>query len=171
MQGTSDQLLFSYTGTLDSGRTESLVDDWEQRAAHASLPVAASRKLSRILIEVLQNVYKYGCPASGGVPVIDLKCFSSGDTLILSSSNLLESSDMARITAEVNRLQELHPDQITDTYRKMLASGHQNTKGGMGLGLIDMYRKSGHLPVVEFKPAKDTRLWKYTLKLTINMTL
>jgi hypothetical protein len=171
MQESKVNVIFSFVGPLDDQCAEGLVTEWEHRALAASISPVKVRKVARILVEMLQNVRKYAYRPENRPPHIDLICIPSADSILVKSSNLVSLMDKERLEADAAFLVSLPPDDIKEHYRRMLLTGVQNEKGGAGLGMLDMYRKSGNLPHISFAPSDIPDVWHYTLSINIKLEI
>jgi hypothetical protein len=171
MNAAPAHILFEFHGPVTDDEMLSIIEQWQKRAQSAALSASVIRKLIRIMVESLQNAAKYGLREEGKVPEVSLTCESYGDLWVLTVSNKLETPDKMRIEKDLKALSGFDANQIAQSYRMMLEKGEQNAKGGIGLGLIDIYRKSGHLPEAVFNPTDQPQVWNYSLIIKMNIAI
>lgn len=60
------------------------------------------------------------------------------------SANFIKIERLKVFTDYIDHTNSLGPNELKALYRKVLANNHYSEKGGGGLGIINMIRKSGN---------------------------
>jgi len=100
------------------------------------------RKMSFLLVECFQNILRYSENSSEksngyfSFRIVD-------DAFVINSINLIKTEDVPSLIQRVTEINLLNQTELKDLYIKRLESGEFNEKGGAGLGLIEIARKSG----------------------------
>jgi hypothetical protein len=118
------------------------------------IDLSSFRKKSSFLIgESFQNIVKHGIKEKQ--PLSKLKYnkdfFKIGihdDRIVISSGNVINSKNVPNIKEKIDHINSLSDKELKALKQKVLEFGEVSEKGGAGLGLIEMVRKSG-LPLIE----------------------
>jgi hypothetical protein len=74
-----------------------------------------------------------------------------GDSYYIGSSNLIENKKVASLNSQLENINTLNKEELALLHRELLSHNDYTTKGGVGLGLIEMARKSGHRLSYQFE--------------------
>jgi len=102
------------------------------------------RKLYHVLVETLQNLNKHSDWLSdkrnigSGLFVIGKK----NDTYYIITSNKVTNEKKVVLEEQMNSIMGATSEDLNDMYKKQLRDGKLSSKGGAGLGLIDIARKA-----------------------------
>ncbi|MFO7818867.1 MAG: SiaB family protein kinase [Halanaerobacter sp.] len=125
-----------------------------------------------IFIEQTQNVKNYAFDFKDGKKK---KILDSGIIIIgekdgkyfICSGNLVQERDMSELKERLNNLQESNDRDLKKLYKERLrADMSRDSKGGAGLGLIEMARKASEKIDYEFI-AREDDYYFYTLTVII----
>ncbi len=139
-----DNIIVSYIGTINEDKLEDIFNEIEQKINSFSLQI--KRKIFFISIELLQNIYHHSLLEANEK---DKVCFfvlsisNDKKQIKISSGNLTSKKQYDEITNRIDKLNLLSKKDIKDLYKKILSNNKFSEKGGGGLGLIDIRRKSG----------------------------
>lgn len=162
-----NELLLMYRDTIDQTATENLL-----AIAEVKMNVGNKKKLKRklfnILIECLQNVVKH----SDALHIEDYRKASlfilgrNKETYFVVCGNVIGNDRVATLKKKIDDVNKLNEKELKDQYGKIITENELSEKGGAGLGLIEMCRKSGHKIDYSFK-LLDKEYSYFTLKLKI----
>ncbi|PLX11621.1 MAG: hypothetical protein C0594_03385, partial [Marinilabiliales bacterium] len=77
------------------------------------------------------------------------------------TGNLVENTNIPPIEKLLKKINSLEKDELKKYYKEVLLEGEISDKGGAGLGLIDMARKSGNKLSYDFKNVSDDLSYFY----------
>lgn len=104
------------------------------------------KRLSFFIAESFQNIVRHGQPQDGRTNSTmkpgTYGITRSNDSITLHSSNLISEEDAYRLDHQLKGLSLLSADELKALYMNVLTENEMNAKGGAGLGLIEMVRKS-----------------------------
>lgn len=149
------RLLFAYNGAMNEQITEGIIGLSEHTvAAHTDL-AGANRKLSFLLVECFQNILRH---RSKNKPQEVAEHFNEGmfsfrsfdRSFFINSINRIDAADRERLTETVEKINRLSKDELKQLYRDRLKHTELSERGGAGLGLIELARKSGQPIQYEF---------------------
>ncbi|MCB0762946.1 MAG: SiaB family protein kinase [Flavobacteriales bacterium] len=147
------QLSLSYRGPFVDELTARIVDISENTIAdNLGLP-RINRKVSFLLVECFQNIIKHG-ESNDADHLKDEGMFNFknvGNAYIINSINFVRNDHVPQLTEMVERINSLNKDELKELYKQQLQENELSDKGGAGLGLIEMARKSGQKIVYRFE--------------------
>jgi hypothetical protein len=104
------------------------------------------KRVSFLLAECFQNVIRHGegsysgqefDPSRGFFMTRNVQGFYN-----ITSGNLIEKILVEKLKGQLEQVNKLNTEELKALYRKVITEGEMSSKGGAGLGLIDMARKS-----------------------------
>ena len=78
-----------------------------------------------------------------------------------------DGSGVQSLQSKIDKVNSLSKEELAVYYREVLSSNELSEKGGAGLGIIDLARKSGNKIAYEFN-AVDGNFTFFTLIVTID---
>jgi Family of unknown function (DUF6272) len=134
---------FSYRGTFVDKFTNSILDISEGALSGNTKGSGMNRKLSFLLVECFQNLLKHG-ESDSNLETDGLFSFTNmKESFVINSINYIHQEEKARLKELVDHINSLDTKELKDLYMRQLNSGGMSAKGGAGLGLIELSRKSG----------------------------
>jgi len=158
-----DNLNYIYRGVFTANITDNILALAESNLVKKEDPRALKRKVYNVMVEGLQNITKHQADIdvdvenNYGVFVLkkeNLKYF-------ITTGNLIENENIPGLTEQIEQVNKLDADELKAYHRKVLVDGKISNKGGAGLGLIDMARKSGNKLLYAFELVDDKYSYFY----------
>lgn len=131
--------------------------------------VTTRRRIYHVLIETLQNMTRHSDEFTQ--EVVGKGLFLIGkklDTYYVITSNRISADKKDKLEAMLNMVNAATRNELKDMYRKQIREGKLSAKGGAGLGLIDMARKTTGKLDFEFIPFQDDNSYLFVLKVEIS---
>ena len=131
-----------------------------------------SKKFFHILIESLQNIFHHQATMPSGlsnanVALTGFIITSEGDSSYsIITGNYILNKDIGSLKKRLDEVNSLSPEALRNHYQKTLAGNEFSEKGGAGLGIIEMARKSGNKLDYEFTNINDEYSF-FSLAITI----
>lgn len=135
-------LIFSHFGNFDESKVEWIVNTVKNRIIDSGSEHKNLKKLCRILIEIIQNISIHGQKDVDGKQNAFLIVSKTKGVYTIFSGNLIKLELMDDMKSKMQLLSSLNTDEIDDLYIKTLSNDSFSQKGGAGLGLLTMVRKS-----------------------------
>jgi len=126
---------------------------------------SVKKKLSFLMIEVFQNIIRHGDQNNSYNDFFGVR--SIEDVLHILSSNLVDEKAHSFLNSKLKKINNLNTDQLKELYQEILQSGQFSEKGGAGLGLIDMARKSGN-PIQHCFEALENNTFQFNYQLDLS---
>lgn len=133
-----NDFVFTYRGLFLKHLTARLVEIGES----INNKGIVKRKMSFLLVECFQNILRYSENASANSNGYFSFRILNG-TFIINSINLVKTKDIPELIQRVTEVNLLNQKELKKVYLQRLETGQFNEKGGAGLGLIEIARKSG----------------------------
>jgi anti-sigma regulatory factor (Ser/Thr protein kinase) len=143
----NDNLSFIYQGSFNDEITERIIDISETSISSKQEQTKMGNKVSFLLAECFQNVIRHGeNPSLRKLTSETAGIFITrniGKSYYISSANLIENKDVEGLKSKLEHINNLTPEELKAMYLNVLSDSEFSSKGGAGLGLIEMARKSG----------------------------
>ena len=148
-----DNLNYIYRGVFTAKITDNILALAESNLVKKEDPRALKRKVYNVMVEGLQNITKHQADIDEDVEnnngVFVLK--KEYAKYFITTGNLIENDNIDGLTEQIEQVNKLDKDGLKAYHRKVLIDGKISSKGGAGLGLIDMARKSGNKLLYAFE--------------------
>lgn len=143
-------LLLSYQGNITSDVINTILEQIESKLDSANEDNKLRKKLYNVLVEALQNLYHHVEDLPDGIYEDIRNKF--GSIIInkietgykISSGNFISSNRIKMLKDKLDKINSLTQDELKDMYKFILNHQKLTAKGGGGLGLVDIARKTGN---------------------------
>jgi len=161
-----ERLMFIYRGLVTGENSVPLMMLIDRAMEISDYGITGRKRLFMFVVENLQNLAKHtDFPDMAGMSVVVYSKAESGYTV--TTGNIISSHNVEDLRKRLNEINKLEPDEIRKVYRKMLGSTALSNKGGAGLGLIEMARKTGNKLDFDFLKLDDDKSY-FILSKTVN---
>lgn len=142
-----DRLAFLYSGSFHDEHTARLIALQEEFLEQEGAARTMRGKLAFIMVEAYQNIVRHRVQDStirdgAGRSVFLLR--SSKGAHEVTAINALPRTEVPRLEAAIQRLSGMDLQQMKQVFLRGLQSEERSDRGGAGLGLIEMARRSGN---------------------------
>jgi len=152
------ELSYSYRGDFNQKLTDSILALSETNMEASNEPLKNRKKVYFIMVESLQNITRH---QDGEVLEGFFSIHKSQSGFLITSGNVVENIHVASLTEKLEKVNSMNPEQLKEYYFEVLNAGGFSEKGGAGLGLIEMVRKSGNKLSYDFTKVNDTHSYFY----------
>lgn len=131
---------------------------------------SVKRKVFHVMVECLQNMTKHSDDydeddrIGNGLFIVGKK---DGFWNVITANKILNSR-IDELKNSIDYINSLSKDELNALYKKQIREGSLSDKGGAGLGLIDIVRKTGRKLDYQFLPLEDTKNYFFLLKVRIS---
>ncbi|MFH2141824.1 MAG: SiaB family protein kinase [Bacteroidota bacterium] len=150
MKLRNDNLSLLYQGVMDDSLTDKIIRLSESSFESLLTPQKVSNKISFIMFECFQNIIRHGHDKDYQGNFFMTRALPS--VTYISSANFIENKHIENIKDAIVNLNKLDKNELKELYINNLSGGELSKKGGAGLGLIEMARKSGNKLDFDFIP-------------------
>jgi len=148
-----ENLHLAYQGEFNVEITDRLLELSEKNISYSDLEKKIKKRVYHIMVECLQNICKHQDKkrdiSTGRAGIFMISKFD--DQYSITSGNLIESKSIGILKDKLNNINSLGKEDLKELYRKILEDGEFTKKGGAGLGLMDIARKSGKKLAFDFE--------------------
>ena len=148
-----NNLNYIYRGAFSSNITDNILSLAETNLVKKDDPRMLRRKVYNVMVEGLQNITKHQANLNvdnkKNYGVFVLK--KEHDKYFITTGNLIKNSEIDNLSKQIDQVNSLDKEGLTAYHREVLLHGKISDKGGAGLGLIDMARKSGNKLLYAFE--------------------
>jgi hypothetical protein len=146
-----ERLLFVYRGEITDRNSLPLLTLLENEMMDDSYGFVGRKRLFMYVLESLQNIVKHG--DRSGHSGMSLVAYSkTDDGYTITTGNVIASGQINDLKMKLDRVNELDIEEIKSLYRQILDTSEFSSKGGAGLGLIEMAIKTGNRLDYDFVP-------------------
>lgn len=157
-----------YKGTLSHQTMKFFTKMAEEKISLRCNDISVKRKVFHVMVEMLQNVTKHSeyhdeKGSGNGIFVIGER----EDYYYVITGNVVKSTIVRDLEDEIEMLNGLDKESLNELHKNKIQSGGLSLKGGAGLGLIDIIRKTGEKYAYQFLRL-DENYHFFVLKATIS---
>lgn len=143
-----EDLVYVYRGVFSQLITDSIIALTENNLTSVGESQKLKKRVFSIMVECLQNITRHQYIDGRE----DLTADQSGMFIIcnrdksyqMTSGNVVNNDAIPHLKCLLDKVNSLDKDSLKEYYKKVLEDGSISSKGGAGLGLIEMARKSGN---------------------------
>jgi hypothetical protein len=155
----SKNIVLAYKGNISEELFNSLLQIAESKLGKIELKYKTRKKIFNILVEILQNVFHHIDGEEGDdnqdlLSIVFLLSKYDSDYKIITGNHILQSK-VDELKSRIDFINTMNEEELRSVYRQNLYDGDVSEKGGAGLGIIDIARRSGEKIVYNFKKVDD----------------
>jgi len=165
LAGPGAIVVFEHRGEVDHSVVERLLAMAESASLAANDAVSLRKRLFNVLVEGLENIHHHVEETSRASAFAMLTDTPKGYRLVL--GNNMPVAMGALLGHRVGILNEMDDADLKEHYLKLLANEGRTERGGAGLGLLTMARKSSRPILAHIRPDRDGTVF-FALELTVS---
>ena len=156
-----DKVLLAFKGTVTSDLLSSVFQIMESKMEDLNDSPATKKKVFNVLVECLQNLYHHIDDfdnenviyedSKGDKKSAIFSISRHEDHYNIVTGNFIYPKNVPEISSKIKYINSLDRDQLKAYYKEILGNGKLSKKGGGGLGLIDIAKKSRNKLGYSFK--------------------
>jgi len=132
--------VFEHSGLVDHATVQRSLDAAEQASQMANDPTAIRKRLMNVLVEALENMLHHTVPHQQEACFATLLSAPQGYRLVL--GNPVPLTTAALLMHRVGVLNEMDDVELKAHHLMLLTNTSRTERGGAGLGLVTMARRS-----------------------------
>lgn len=141
--------ILTYQGPLSFSTIDWLLSEFKMAVQVHDISFKTYKKMISIMIEALENITKYsdqvmckGDHKSRFCPSFQINHNSSKIELI--TRNPIKKKDVDSLRTKIDYVNNHSKDELIELYRSTITNGEFSSRGGAGLGLIEMAKSTGN---------------------------
>lgn len=157
-----DDVLIAYKGDVSSDLISNVLEVVESRMDEVDESSKIRKKVYNVLVESLQNLYHH----IDNLPPELQKEFNEKFGILvvsradskykISTGNFIETDKIGALKNKIDKINSMDAEELKDMYKFILNHQRLSEKGGGGLGLVDIARKTGNKLNYNFNSYNDT---------------
>ncbi len=166
------QTILSFDGDIDDTIIQDAFEITEKNFDNHSIPTNIRKKIFGVVVESLQNLYHHlDAPPSSANKGKKWAAFilsKSENSFQIKTKNFLDINNHLPLRMRMEQINTLEKDDLKSLYKLILSNQKFSEKGGGGLGLVEMVRRSGNKIDYEFEKYDNNFLLLY-LFIQVNL--
>lgn len=165
-----DEIIMEFKGEITPELITNLLDVAESKLDDIATPSKIRKKIYNSLVEGLQNLFHHSCKkAIDNMPEIfgAVLLLKHGESFSLTLGNYTHKDNEQFLIDRLEQINSLSKDELKQLYKMILSNKEFSEKGGGGLGMIDIARKTGSKYEYNFHAVNDDYIF-FELKVSIN---
>ncbi|MDR0941052.1 MAG: SiaB family protein kinase [Bacteroidales bacterium] len=157
----SNNLCYIYRGCFTQKISDNIISIAEQTLDASQTSPYVRKRLFAVLVECLQNILRHQLTVESQEFQSDsphsgmLVAQKKDDFYQITSSNVIEATLVPTLRNLLEKINSLNQKELKQFYLEVLNNSTVSDKGGAGLGLIDIARKSNSELFYEFQPLNE----------------
>ncbi|MBA7529088.1 hypothetical protein ES705_21280 [subsurface metagenome] len=155
-------ILLAYKGSITSELINEVLEAVEDKLESGGEEGQTRKKLYNVLVESLQNLYHHIEETHEGINedldpkfgILVIEKNKNGDYRV-TTGNFLIATKTKLLKEKIDKINSLTRDELKDMYKFILNHQRISAKGGGGLGLVDIARKTGKKMIYNFYPYNE----------------
>ncbi|MBN1951739.1 MAG: SiaB family protein kinase [Bacteroidales bacterium] len=150
-------VILAYKGSITSELINEVLEAVEGKLEDGNEDGKTRKKLYNVLVESLQNLYHHIEETHEGIDedldpkfgILVIEKDSDGDYKVI-TGNFVSVVKTKFLKEKIDKINSLSKDELKDMYKFILNHQKISAKGGGGLGLVDIARKTGKKMLYNF---------------------
>ena len=142
---SAPHILYFYQGIIDETITNKVTEVAEKHFQLNETPLERRKKFMLIMVECVQNVYHHQLKPNDGGAFFEsgiLVSYNDDYNYRIVSGNYVKKDVVEILKNRIDLLNNMTAEQLRSYYQESLSKAELSEKGGAGLGILDMARKS-----------------------------
>jgi hypothetical protein len=162
----NEQMNFLYTGNFSDLHTDHFIELNSQQVENVDGSKMLQRKAAFLIAECFQNVVRHS-DLTNKEAYFHIK--NNFGVFSLTSGNTIQNNIVSALKGQLEQLNKLTSEELREVYRQTLEDTSFSNKGGAGLGLIEMARKTKNKLSFRFSRINAIKSYFY-FQLLLNST-
>lgn len=159
-----DNLNYIYRGLFTQNITDSILSLTESNLEKVGESNKIKKRVFTIMVEGLQNITRHQEVSDAETMTDEAGLFlmqDKDDRYFITTGNPIDKRNINKLTEQIDKINSLDTDELKEFYKQVLNDNIISDKGGAGLGLIEMARKSGNKLAYDFVDLSENYSYFY----------
>ena len=150
------ELLLAYRDEIEEHTVQQLLSITELKLVQSGEDKKLRKRVFNILVECLQNIVNHGEIEDSEKEAASLLLIGrhKGNFFIV-TGNRIKNEKIEALEAKIKEINGWDHSEMRDIYSTKLGKSEYSAKGGAGLGLMDIYKRSGRKLKHNIEPIDD----------------
>lgn len=145
------KVILAYEGEFNEEITKSVLTMAERNLDSLGDEMSVKKKVFNVMVESLQNIVRHADSTGGKYREAVFLIGMEKNNYVIASGNYMFKKHMAALKFKIDEVNGLDREGLKKRFKEVIKNGKISSKGGAGLGLIDMARKSGNKLEFDFQ--------------------
>lgn len=153
---SDNELILAYRDHISEETIQQLLSITELKLVQSVGEKKLRKRVFHILVECLQNVVNHSASSKNeeDIPSILLMGRHEQEFFII-TGNRIDNEEIPGFTQKIDEINSWNHEDMRDIYSSKLGKSEYSAKGGAGLGLMDIYKRSGKKLKYQIEPIDD----------------
>lgn len=151
--------MLSFKGEMSADLLTSILQIIENKLDRFGESAKVKKRMFNILVECLQNLHHHieqpPKQFDDDTPSVIVMIAKNVTGYSIITGNFILKNNAEMLKGRLEEINSMSPEEVKALYKSVLADGKLSEKGGGGLGMIDIARKSGEKLEFGFLPFAD----------------
>ncbi len=152
---------YVYRGVFDHDMTKKILSLADANIQKTLDKATIQKRIYHIMVEGLQNVTRHQDKTERIESSSIFSIQKKNCLYFVTTGNIIFNENVDSLKGKIEKINSLEKDALSKYHKEVLMSGSITDKGGAGLGLIEMARKSGKKLHYDFKFLDDVYSYFY----------
>ena len=155
----TNEISLVYEGEVTQDITKTFTSLTEKSLTKSAESNQVQRKVFNVMVECLQNISKHADTLSEddeerrGIVMVS----KGEDSYNIITGNIIKNSKVPELQSTLETVNSLDKEGLSELYKKQIKEGRISDKGGAGLGMIVIAKKTGSKLTYQFKTLNEDR--------------
>ncbi|MEM9022848.1 MAG: SiaB family protein kinase [Bacteroidota bacterium] len=143
----TQRLTLVYEGEVNQSITKAFTSLAERNMDEADENTTIKKRVYHVMVECLQNICKHSDDVEGRSDSAGTGIFMVGEDntqFTVTTGNVIANARVPEMMALLDRINDMDTTALKELHKKQMRESRLSEKGGAGLGLIDIARKTGN---------------------------
>jgi hypothetical protein len=154
-------LSYVYKGIFNPNHTDQILSLAENNMAVTGESTKTQKRVYFVMVESLQNITRHQDVKQDVENQAFFVVHNNVGEYDLTSGNVVEKEEINDLKAKIDKINSLNADELKAYQKEILENTGMSDKGGAGLGLIEMARRSGNKLEYDFQEINDKLSYFY----------
>ena len=160
-----EDFLISYKGIYSQNLLEDILAASEAKLLSLNEGVKLRRKVYSVLVEILQNIHHHSRVEENYAIIFIFSKEENHYSIV--TGNYIAQENVAKLQSHLENINTLDEKALKKLYLDKLYNGQVSKKGGAGLGMLDIARRSGQKLTYSFqKVSEDVSFFSLKVKIS-----
>jgi len=137
------ELLLAYRDQITEETVHQLLSITEMKLVQSGQEKKLRKRVFNVLVECLQNIVNHSDNRENDDQPSILLIGRHDNEFFIITGNKILNTKIASLETRLSEINSWNPNEMREIYSSKLDKSEYSAKGGAGLGLIDIYKRSG----------------------------